>query len=104
MKNTYKETTNKLAELEAITKNLTNKEIQEQPNKYYQKGKNNKNRLITRAILFDKYRSYKTKIFTKNKKIKVYPIIIQWDCSRFYYYILYRQKWQLLKEVAEDLR
>ena len=105
MINAYKETTNKLAEFETITKNLTNKEIEEQPKYVISKqGKNDKNRLIARAILFDIYRRDKTKIVTKNKRIKAYPIIIQWDYSRYYYCILYRQKWQLLKEVVKDIR
>ena len=59
---------------------------------------------IIKAVLVDKYRYNRGKLVTNNKRINVYPISIHWSHNRAYYYILYRRRWQLLRDDATTLK
>ena len=72
-------------------------------NAVYQKAKADQN--ILKAILYDKYHYSKATIVTNNKEIKIYPVTISTKYSiRPTYYILYQNKWQKLRKVANLLR
>ena len=100
--------------LKNLVEEVVNKENKTPKQSSYSKFKNQditqainlktRNHNITKAILYDRYRTNKAKMVTKGTKIIVYPIKIQWDYNRYYFYILYRQKWQLLRNVATALR
>ena len=100
--------------LKNLVEEIVNKENKTPKQSSYSKFKNQditqainlktRNHNITKAILYDRYRTNKAKMVTKGTKIIVYPIKIQWNYNRYYFYILYRQKWQLLRNVATALR